>query len=354
MSTLSRVFDYWAHHGGADQLPKWRQLLEMSLLYFFRRIGPGYYVQARWGRATIPFREKWSHMNRSEYRAFVAHWNRGDYQKASQHKYLEKSVLQQAGIPTAPMIAYVHRLHGRAADGSPIRNAAQLEQLLARWPGKRLCFKQAEGFGGFGFASYVISIDAGSVRMIDQATRNAVTPGQWWQRNGADDEGFVIEEYLVQHERVARINASSVNTVRMWVTHTDHLTTLAGCYLRLGRASSQVDNVSSGGLWCSVDPDSGHILKLYDPKASSQVLAAHPDSNVALEGYALPDWDRARTLAMNAIAAFPHVGVVGLDIAFTSTGPVIVELNVIPDYVGCARMDLPLKLLDRRMRGLQS
>lgn len=352
MSTLTQVRTYWAHHQGGEQLPKWRQLLEMAALYLLRRIGPGYYVQARWGRRDIPFRDKWAHVNRSEYRAFIAHWNPNDFQKSSQHKYLEKSVLQLARIPTAPLIAYLHRLHGRDALGAPVREAAHLERVLRSWIGHRLCFKQAEGFGGFGFASYVIEGTPEGIRLIDQADGNALTPLQWWQEKGRDAEGFVVEEYLAQHEALSRINASSVNTVRIWVAFTDHLKAVVGCYLRLGRASSQVDNVSSGGLWCAVDVDSGRIKHLYDPKASSKVLRAHPDSQVALEGYQLPDWDRAKQIALDAISAFPHVSIVGLDIAFSTTGPVIVELNVIPDYLGCARMDLPLKQVDRRMRGL--
>ena len=78
----------------------------------------------------IAFRDKWSHVNRNEYRAFIAHWNPNDYQKSSQHKYLEKSVLQLAQVPTAPLIAYLHRLHGRDAYGAPVREAADLERLL--------------------------------------------------------------------------------------------------------------------------------------------------------------------------------------------------------------------------------
>jgi len=290
-------------------------------------------------------------MNRSEYRAFVAHWNPNDFQKASQHKLLEKSVVSMAKLPAARFTAFVHRLQGRAAQGRALRSAEQLESLLRHCIGQRLCFKQAEGFGGFGFSSYVVALSGNQPVMVDQADKRELSAAQWWQSHGADDQGYMVEEYLTQHPDVARINASSVNTVRMWVTNTDHMHEVVGAYLRLGRARSQVDNVSSGGLWCPLDIDSVRIVELYDPRDSARVLPAHPDSNVVLEGYQLPHWSAAKKLALDAIAAFPHVGIVGLDVAFIPESPVIIELNVIPDYVGCARMELALKDLDRRMRG---
>ncbi len=75
----------------------------------------------------------------------------------------------------------------------------------------------------------------------------------------------------------------------------------------------------------------------------------HPDSKVVVRNYQLPHWDAVTRLAREAIKAFPRIGVVGLDIAFGPSGPVLIELNVCPDYIGCAWMDMPLKQLDRRM-----
>lgn len=326
----------------------------MMALYLLRRMGPGYYLQARWARTQIPFRDKWEHCNRSEYLAFIARWNPNRYQKASQHKYLEKSVLQQARIATAPMIAYLHRLYGRDAEGAPVRNAAQLEQLIARHEGQRLCFKQAEGYGGFGFSVQFISRGPSGLCMTDQASGKQMTPAQWWAQRQDHPEGFVVEPYLEQHDELARINASSLNTLRVWVVNTDALRAVVGCYLRIGRTASLVDNLSSGGLWCTVDRDSGRLGPLRDPSSPDRPLRAHPDSGALVEGSRLPQWSAVTQLALDAIAAFPNVGVAGLDIGFATHGPVIVELNVLPDYVGCARMDLPLKQLDRRLRGAKA
>jgi Sugar-transfer associated ATP-grasp len=350
MTHFSRVLSYWRSEHSTKQLPAWRQAIEMVLLYVLRRIGPGYYIQARWGRRSIAFGDKWDHMNRYEYLAFIDRWNPPEYQKASQHKLVEKAVLNLTGFPVAPFVGYVHHLRGRGANGASVQTPEQLAQLLTAFAGHRLCFKRAEGFGGFGFASYIVETSGGSVALRDQGDGSVLTIAQWWERDGLDSEGYVIEEYLKQHPVVARINSTSVNTARIWVVCTDRMKEIVGCYLRIGRASSQVDNISSGGLVCSIDIATGRLRELVDPRHDARTLSAHPDSKLALQGYQLPDWERTKRLALDAISAFPHIKIVGLDVAFEEAGPVLIELNVCPDYVGCARMDMPLKQLERRMR----
>jgi len=49
MATVAQVLAYWKSRHDTEQHPRWRQLLEMAMLYVLRGIGPGYYVQARWG-----------------------------------------------------------------------------------------------------------------------------------------------------------------------------------------------------------------------------------------------------------------------------------------------------------------
>jgi len=54
-------------------------------------------------------------------------------------------------------------------------------------------------------------------------------------------------------------------------------------------------------------------------------------------------------VAMRALQAFPHVNVAGVDVAIGVDGPRMIELNVRPDQIGCARINLPLKQVDRWM-----
>jgi Sugar-transfer associated ATP-grasp len=248
MSTVAQIRQYWRSSQADANLSSWQQFVEMSLLYCLRGIGPGYYVQSRWGRRSVAFRDKWAHMNRSEYRAFVSRWNPPTYQKASQHKLIEKATLVLQNFATPRFIGYAHKLRGRDANGNPVQDAAQLNELLERQVGKRLCFKLAEGFGGFGFQSYRIEQSASGARMCSPTNDAGIVAAQWWEEYGSDTDGFVIEEYMVQHPSMAAINPTSVNTVRLWVVATEQFCEVVGGHLRIGRNASQVDNIASGGL----------------------------------------------------------------------------------------------------------
>jgi glutathione synthase/RimK-type ligase-like ATP-grasp enzyme len=44
------------------------------------------------------------------------------------------------------------------------------------------------------------------------------------------------------------------------------------------------------------------------------------------------------------------VNIAGVDVAIAVDGPRMIELNVRPDQIGCARLNLPLKQVDQWMR----
>lgn len=334
---------YWNTPANAPQLPVWRQILEMTALFFMRRIGPGYYLQARWGRAEILFRHKWQHVNRSEFRRLVNHLNPLVYRKASQHKLIEKAVLTLQGIPTSKFIGFVHALRGKCAQGHSLRNVEELTKLLMPYVHQRVCFKPVESYGGFGFASYQVVPLNETIQLLQIKDTLPVSIADWWKGNKENQDGFLLESFLEQHADLAALNASSVNTVRMWVMWSDGRWRTIGGYLRVGREGSQVDNNSSGGIACPVDVITGKVREAFNPARPGEKLAFHPDSKCALAGFQIPFWEEAKILAGEALAAFPHMRLTGLDMAISTTGPSLIELNMLPDYIGCAWMDLALK-----------
>jgi len=116
-----------------------------------------------------------------------------------------------------------------------------------------------------------------------------------------------------------------------------------GAYLRIGRAGASVDNGSSGGFYANVNLETGEVGSGCFSKPSVELYDAHPDSGVKIKGQFLPFWDEAKELSIKALACFFETRFVGLDIAFGPDGPVVIELNVEPDYVGFAILGLPSK-----------
>jgi hypothetical protein len=347
---LHGMWSYLESQRDRQALPRWRQALEMVVLFALRGIGPGYYVDGAWWRVEVSFADKWRHMNRREYRHFLARHNPAEYRKASQHKVVEKAVLQMMGLPTAGFVGFLHSMRGRTVDGSPLTTASDLRLLLSRHLEMRLCFKPVEGYGGHGVQMLDVKRDAtGQLRLVHPVTGDVISVEDWLRCLQSDD-GYLIEHALRQHPGLADINPSSLNTLRIWVYDRGASIEVAGAMLRVGRAGSQVDNTSSGGLRCPIDIRTGRIRFALSSLDGAHLLERHPDSGAPLTDREIPDWPSCQDLAARALAAFPHMRVAGLDVAVTPDGPHVIELNTFPDYVGCACMNLPLKRLDAELR----
>ena len=139
----------------------------------------------------------------------------------------------------------------------------------------------------------------------------------------------VLEHVLPQHEDMARLHPSSVNTMRILTDLVDGQVHIAYITVKMGRGNGVCDNSGQGGILCRVDPQSGKIVS---PATDDyfNVYEKHPDTGIVLQGYQLPMVDRAVAMAKEAALVFPQVGHVGWDMAITPTGPAIIEGNEFP------------------------
>lgn len=341
LQALRRLFNASreaAQHGG---LPVARQLLEMLVLKIARDIGPNYYHVARFWRRELSFRDKWMHTNEREYDALLFGLNPAVYQKASQHKVLEKATLSLFGLATPKFIGFFHPQRGGDSHAGTLRNAEDLARVLRGYLGGCVCFKAVEGFGGRSFAALDVAADGASLQHPISGQR--WTLAEWCHELLQAPDGWLLEEYLPQHAELAAINASSVNTLRIWLIERGGVIRPTHAILRVGRAGSQVDNTTSGGFACVVDLASGRLHSGLDLKRPHQPISHHPDSGVELAGRQIPFWPEALALGVKALSAFPEMRFAGIDVAITPTGPAMIELNVMPDRISAVRWDLPLR-----------
>jgi hypothetical protein len=149
---------------------------------------------------------------------------------------------------------------------------------------------------------------------------------------------------------LSSIHPNSVNTLRIWLYQARGECRIAGAFLRVGRNGSMVDNTSQGGIFCPVELETGILTHAANAKNPLETMDAHPDTGGRISGVQLPYWRECQEVAMQAMRAFPHVNIAGVDVAIAVDGPRMIELNVRPDQIGCARLNLPLKQVDQWMR----
>lgn len=136
---------------------------------------------------------------------------------------------------------------------------------------------------------------------------------------------MILEELIVQEDRLAALHKESANTLRVATIRFDDRVDVIFSYLRMGKGSSVIDNASAGGVFGVVDVNTGKIYAACDRFGST--FERHPDSGVNLIGFEIPRWNEVKELVKKTAQVLPKVRYVGWDVAVTKTGCVMIEGN---------------------------
>lgn len=210
---------------------------------------------------------------------------------------------------------------------------ARVEEALRRAPAGRLVIKPVAGTGG---------------RAIQVAVLQEGRPMLWVKGEPRPLETLVVkersllQEAVIQHPTLAAIYPHSVNTLRLQTLLQDSgEPLLLGAFFRFGRHQSAADNMGSGGIGVGVDPETGRFLGT-GKNIGNQFFDRHPETGAVFEGFQVPHWEAGVELALRAQRNLTWYRLVGFDLAFTESGPVIIEINPQPESVAVEALSGPL------------
>lgn len=160
---------------------------------------------------------------------------------------------------------------------------------------------------------------------------------------------FLMEERIIQDDRMAAFNPDSLNTVRLMVFYDGEKAVPVTGFMRTGRVGSFVDNAGAGGVFASVDCETG-ILESVGGDERGFLYDAHPESGLTYLGFRIPNWEGALQVGCDAIKALGFVpAFIGWDLALNKEGKWdIVEGNGFPQFVN--QINLGYGLKDRLMK----
>ena len=149
-----------------------------------------------------------------------------------------------------------------------------------------------------------------------------------------NNKQYLVEEQVVQDERMNALCPSSVNTIRIVTLLVGQEAHVMYSLVRMGNGKKAVDNISSGGIYCAV-PSTGIITKPGFCDKTAQYYEVHPFTGTRLIGFEIPRYQEAVELVKRAALEVPQVRYVGWDVAISTKGPVLIEGNTIPGYDMC-------------------
>jgi hypothetical protein len=298
--------------GESTSKSKWEQLLDYFYIFFVLKIMPNNYHLFR-------FDSK----DRSEFKSYLGDTMEPIYYgklKSSfwtcsilvHDKYLFKCLCEYHGLP-------VPRNHAVIKNGRIDGESMDMRDFMLKNGLDRVIVKPVSGGGGRG----IHLISATDTDVLPQLVKKDSRFG------GFMSEGYLVEEVLVQHPELNRINPHTVNSIRIAsMLCPDGSVEFLAAMLKTNATDDPMDNFSQGGIVIGIDLETGRLKRegiCQYPKG--RVFERHPLTQTTFLNFQIPFWDELTAIAARAQKVFHHVKSVGWDIAVTPAGPVIIEGN---------------------------
>jgi hypothetical protein len=134
---------------------------------------------------------------------------------------------------------------------------------------------------------------------------------------------LIVEEVISQNLDMAAFHPSSINTIRVNTVITKNETRIMSAAFRMGNNNSIVDNYSSGGIFTTIDIETGIVFTRGRDKFYKWYIK-HPQTDNQILGFKVPQWEDIKSFAKELATIFPKIRYVGWDIVLTDTGNLLV------------------------------
>jgi hypothetical protein len=140
--------------------------------------------------------------------------------------------------------------------------------------------------------------------------------------------GFIIQEFIEQHPRLAELYPPCINSLRINTIRRGNEIVLFSACMKIGANGLTRDNWVSGGLFGVVDRETGRLAKefMFQPGCGG-IVTKHPQSGVVFEGFEIPYFKEAVRMAVELHSFLYGIHSIGWDIAVTKDGPTFIEGN---------------------------
>lgn len=166
-------------------------------------------------------------------------------------------------------------------------------------------------------------------------------------------QNFIVQERLEQHPDMAKLNPTSLNTIRVMSYNRGNEVIILYAVIRIGRKGQIIDNETAGGIKADVDLQTGRI-KGCAMGSLAEGRMPMTDVGTAIDGYQIPCLDKVLEVVKEMHHRLPYFNLIGWDMSVDKNGnPAMIEWNSSPQLSqvghGPAFGDLTEEILDVAM-----
>ena len=138
---------------------------------------------------------------------------------------------------------------------------------------------------------------------------------------------WIIQRPIVQHQDMAGLNPSSVNTLRVVTIREGAEVSVISSFAKIGTRGVRVDNVSAGNI--AVGVAEGGRLRERGCDFAFQLSTAHPNHGYSYADVVIPCYDSVLATCIRLHRHVPDLDLLSWDVAIRSDGvPVVIEVNI--------------------------
>jgi hypothetical protein len=138
---------------------------------------------------------------------------------------------------------------------------------------------------------------------------------------------WIIQRPIVQHEVMAALNPSSVNSLRVVTIRAGDKVSVISSFTKIGTRGARVDNVSAGSIAVGVEDDGRLRHCGYDFAFRGSVT--HPDHGYSYDDVVVPSYHAVLQTCTRMHRRVPDLDLLSWDVAIGRDGhPVVIEVNI--------------------------
>ncbi len=186
-----------------------------------------------------------------------------------------------------------------------------------------------------GLAIGVHIVDASDCNDIRQLFLQLLSEGVNIRRMhawGGGTNSVVLEELIEQVDAMATLHPQSCNTVRVTTLRIDGKINIYRPWFKIGAHGNFVTSAAQGSLCAGIDVRTG-IVDTDGFDEHGIKFKYHPQTNIRICGFKIPEWDSLLKAAMEISKYFPSINYIGWDFALTPQGWCIMEGNYAGEFI---------------------
>lgn len=252
---------------------------------------------------------------------FVARACNFGWNAATEDKWLMETVLRRAGVPTPPILAVVDTGNRIYPGTFMIRTPEALRDFLLVNGGQPFFGKQLDSMASVGI--FLCAGSDGEQAML--WNEGPLTVNALFER--LRSHRYIFQPVIRNHSFFDGI-ASNLCTMRLGVFVYDDTIHAAFGFMKVSQGENLADHFRSrGNLALGLDLERGTITSVRRRLPIGTDLLGEGSIATALLGRTLPFWAEMTALVARVARIYAPVRFQSYDIAFSPSGPVIIEVN---------------------------